>query len=296
MFARVNSFGVQGLSGFAVTAEADISGGLPQFSIVGLPDSAVKEAADRVRSAAKNLGFAWPASRITVNLAPARLRKTGPVYDLPVLLALLCASGQLPSLDERFAFVGELSLNGALRPVTGMLPMALAAAKAGVTHLFVPAGNAAEAAAVEGLTVLGAADAAQVAAHLRGEAQLAPAPRRPFVPAGGPAVPDFADVRGQLAAQHSQTRGIGAVFAADYDNQIRRPGHLHGFALALFGRETNGVGNLAHGRFLLNDFRRRFKNAFFLGGLRHDVYFVKRGEFFRFFRPGYDHAFALRTA
>ena len=74
MFARVNSFGVQGLSGFAVTAEADISGGLPQFSIVGLPDSAVKEAADRVRSAAKNLGFAWPASRITVNLAPARLR------------------------------------------------------------------------------------------------------------------------------------------------------------------------------------------------------------------------------
>ena len=203
MFARVNSFGVQGLSGFAVTAEADISGGLPQFSIVGLPDSAVKEAADRVRSAAKNLGFAWPASRITVNLAPARLRKTGPVYDLPVLLALLCASGQLPSLDERFAFVGELSLNGALRPVTGMLPMALAAAEAGVTHLFVPAENAAEAAAVEGLTVLGAADAAQVVAHLRGEAQLSPAPRRPFIPAEGPDVPDFADVKGQLAARRA---------------------------------------------------------------------------------------------
>lgn len=97
MFAKVNSFGVRGLAGFAVTAEADISGGLPQLSIVGLPDSAVKEAADRVRSAVKNLGFAWPTSRITVNLAPADVRKTGPLYDLPVFLALLCAAGQLPS-------------------------------------------------------------------------------------------------------------------------------------------------------------------------------------------------------
>ena len=203
MFAKVNSFGVQGLDGFAVTAEADISGGLPQFSIVGLPDNAVKEAADRVRSAMKNLGYAWPASRITVNLAPARLRKTGPVYDLPVLLALLCASGQLGPVSPARAFVGELSLNGALRPVTGILPMALAAAAAGVTELFLPAENAAEAAAVEGLTVYGAASADQVVAHLRGESPLTAAERVPFAPLEDAGAPDFADVKGQLAARRA---------------------------------------------------------------------------------------------
>ena len=93
MFARVNSFGIHGLEGFLVTAEADLSGGLPQFAIVGLPDSAVKEAADRVRSASKNLGFGWPAGRITVNLAPAHRKKAGPVYDLPILLGILAAIG-----------------------------------------------------------------------------------------------------------------------------------------------------------------------------------------------------------
>ena len=94
MFARINSLGVYALNGFSVSVEADISGGLPQFTIVGLPDSAVREATDRVRSALKNLSFVWPVSRITVNLAPGDIRKTGPVYDLPVLLAILAASGQ----------------------------------------------------------------------------------------------------------------------------------------------------------------------------------------------------------
>ena len=155
MFARVNSFGVQGLSGFAVTAEADISGGLPQFSIVGLPDSAVKEAADRVRSAAKNLGFAWPASRITVNLAPAGQKKAGTVYDLPIFVGLLAASGELPPPPAEAAFLGELSLTGAVRGVTGVLPMALAAWENGIRTLYVPAENAAEATLAGGLTVYG---------------------------------------------------------------------------------------------------------------------------------------------
>lgn len=203
MFAKVNSFGVKGLAGFSVAAEADISGGLPQLCIVGLPDSAVKEAADRVRSAAKNLGYTWPPSRITVNLAPADVRKTGPVYDLPVLLALLCASGQLAPQGPQRAFVGELSLNGALRPVAGILPMALAAAECGVTELFVPAGNAAEAAAVGGVAVYGAATAGEVVRHLTGEAPLAVTEAPPF--GGQAAAPelDFADVRGQLAARRA---------------------------------------------------------------------------------------------
>ena len=115
MFARINSLGVYALNGFSVSVEADISGGLPQFTIVGLPDSAVREATDRVRSALKNLSFVWPVSRITVNLAPGDIRKTGPVYDLPVLLAILAASGQLPVPGPEDAFIGELSLDGGVR-------------------------------------------------------------------------------------------------------------------------------------------------------------------------------------
>lgn len=203
MFAKVNSFGVRGLVGFAVTAEADISGGLPQLSIVGLPDSAVKEAADRVRSAVKNLGFAWPTSRITVNLAPADVRKTGPLYDLPVFLALLCAAGQLPAPGAHQAFIGELSLDGMLRPVQGILPMALAAAECGVTELFVPAENAAEAATADGVTVYGAHTARQVADHLRGEAQLTAAACPPFLGQTHTEGLDFSDVRGQLMARRA---------------------------------------------------------------------------------------------
>ena len=203
MFAKVHSLGLNGLDGFLVTAEADISGGLPQFSIVGLPDNAVKEASDRVRSAIKNLGYTWPASRITINLAPAHLRKTGPVYDLPVFLALLCAAGQLKLSDEKTAFLGELSLDGSLRPITGILPMALAAAKAGITQLFVPTENAVEAASASGITVYGAATARDVVNHLMGDAPLTPTPCPEFLPMHQPYPLDFADVRGQTAARRA---------------------------------------------------------------------------------------------
>ena len=182
MFATVNSLGVQGVTGFAVRVEADVSSGLPQFAIVGLPDSAVKESADRVRSALKNLGFSYPASRVTVNLAPAHVRKTGPVYDLPIFLALLCAGGQTPMAAPGTAFLGELSLDGAVRGVAGVLPMALAARQAGLRELFVPAENAAEAAAAEGLCVYPVHTARDVVRHLSGEAPILPQPHTPYAP------------------------------------------------------------------------------------------------------------------
>ena len=132
MFAKVTSLGLSGLAGYVVQVEADLSSGLPQFTLVGLPDSAVKESSERVRSAVKNLHYPWPSSRITINLAPADVRKTGPVYDLPLLVGLLAAQSVLPVPAPHQAFLGELGLDGTLRPVTGVLPMALAAVTLGV--------------------------------------------------------------------------------------------------------------------------------------------------------------------
>ena len=170
MYAVLKSFGLKGLNGFPVEVEADISGGMPALSIVGLPDSAVRESGDRVHAALKNLGFKWPDRRITINLAPADVRKTGPVYDLPLLLAVLAASGQLEPPSKDTAFLGELALDGSLRPVSGVLPMALEAAASGVRALYVPAENAAEAAEACGseMQVYPAATARQVVDALRG--------------------------------------------------------------------------------------------------------------------------------
>ena len=171
-------------------------GGLPNFDIVGLPDTAVKEARERVRAAGKNSGFAFPVGRITVNLAPANRRKSGTVYDLPILIGVLTASGQLDWSDPDCAFVGELSLSGTLRPVVGMLPMALAAREAGIRRLFVPADSAPEATLAQGLTVYPVETVGQLADHLSGRAPIAPAP----VWQGGEEdlpLPDFAEVRGQ---------------------------------------------------------------------------------------------------
>ena len=204
MYSVTNSFGLNGLRGFAVAVEADVSGGLPAFSIVGLPDSAVRESADRVRAAIKNLGFRFPDRRITINLAPADVRKTGPVYDLPLLLVLLTASGQLEEVPAEAAFLGELALDGSLRPVSGVLPMALAAAADGIRSLYVPAENAAEAAEAGGdaMQVYPARTAREVVDALRGLVPLSPAAPIPFDPASGwNAAPDFADVMGQPLAR-----------------------------------------------------------------------------------------------
>ena len=206
MYAHVVSLGVTGLDGYPVTVETHISGGLPKFAMVGLPDSAVKESSERVRSAIKNLNCPWPASHVTVNLAPADVRKTGPVYDLSLLLAVLTASGQLEDVPEDAAFLGELALDGTLRPVSGVLPMALAAAENGIRALYVPAENAAEAAeaCADSMAVYPAHTAREVVDALRGISPLAPAAVVPFDPADAWAqVPDFADVMGQSLARRA---------------------------------------------------------------------------------------------
>ena len=203
MFAKVTSLGVTGLAGYLVQVETDLSGGLPQFNLVGLPDSAVKESSERVRSAVKNLHYQWPASRITVNLAPADVRKTGPVYDLPVFIGILAAQGKLPAPGPQRAFLGELGLDGALRPVSGVLPMALAAVQQGVTELYVPAENAAEAAVAEGLTVYPARSAQDVVLHLCAAEPLAPAQADGYDENGVWLGPDMADVRGQGEARRA---------------------------------------------------------------------------------------------
>ncbi len=196
MLHKVRSLGLQGISGYEVTAECDLAGGLPNFDIVGLPDAAVKEARERVRSAIKNNGFTFPVGRITVNLAPANLRKSGTVYDLPILVGILTAGQQLTWEDPDCAFVGELSLSGTLRPVVGMLPMALAAREAGIQRLYVPADSAPEATLAEGLTVYPVENVKQLADHLCGRDFIEPAPPWSGTLEDLP-VPDFAEVRGQ---------------------------------------------------------------------------------------------------
>ena len=155
MICSVRSLGITGIRGSTVVAECYISNGLPGFDIVGLPDAAVKEARERVRAAAKNSGLSFPTSRITVNLAPANLKKAGTHYDLPILLSVMAAAGSIRRPKSSSAFIGEVSLDGQLRPVSGVLPMALAAKKEGIQTLFVPAENAAEATLARGPAVYG---------------------------------------------------------------------------------------------------------------------------------------------
>ena len=149
MLSRVYSVGVRGVEGYPVLVELDLANGLPCFTTVGLPDSAVREARERVVAAVRNSGFKFPARKITVNLAPAQSRKQGTQFDLPIALAVLAASGNLPEEGwaGKYCFVGELALDGSLRGVTGALAMAMKAKEQGFEGLIVPAENAEEAAA-----------------------------------------------------------------------------------------------------------------------------------------------------
>ncbi len=204
MTARLFSMGLFGLETYTVEVEADISRGLPAFDIVGLPDTAVRESRERVRAAMKNCGFDFPVSRITMNLAPADKKKEGPMYDLPLLAALLAATGQLNAPLDDCVFVGELSLSGEIRPVRGVLPMAIAAREAGFRRLFVPAENAREGAVAEGLEVYPVKNVRELTDHLEGISLLSPAvPAEAAQETAASALLDFSDVRGQLEAKRA---------------------------------------------------------------------------------------------
>jgi magnesium chelatase family protein len=197
MLAKVTSFALIGLESTLVDVEVDISRGLPSQIIVGLPDAAVRESAERVRAAIVNSGLVHPRARLTVNLAPADLRKEGPAYDLPIAVGILIASEQVGADLSEAGLVGELSLDGQVRSVTGMLPMAVAAKERGLTTLYVPEGNAAEAALVEGLEVVPVASLASLVGHLHGYAPI-PAYEHPAFDDSAPMYPvDFCDVKGQ---------------------------------------------------------------------------------------------------
>ena len=145
MLAKVNSVGLIGIDGFAVSVEVDITGGLPSFEIVGLGDAAVKEARERVRSGIKNSGYAFPSKKLIVNMAPASMRKEGSGYDLPVAVAIMAATGQIPNPPQSAVFMGELSLDGSVNHITGILPMVISMFEKGYRDFYVPEAAAREA-------------------------------------------------------------------------------------------------------------------------------------------------------
>lgn len=196
MVTDICSLALRGISGYEVRVECDLARGMPNFEVVGLPDAAVREARERVRAAIKNCGFVFPVGRITINLAPADRKKEGTHFDLPMLVGILTASGQLSANLDGCAFLGEVSLSGQLRPVRGVLPMALAAQAQGLHTLFVSAQNAPEATMAQGLTVYPVQRLDQLVDHLTGRSQMAP--EKPWTPQADPVpLPDFSDVKGQ---------------------------------------------------------------------------------------------------
>ncbi|GAA5514414.1 competence protein ComM [Deinococcus carri] len=202
MLARARSVALIGVDAVPVEVEVDVSPGLPAFTVVGLPDQAVSEARERVRAAVRNAGLPFPAARITVNLAPADLRKEGPLYDLPIALGLLAAQELLPAgALAGVVSAGELALDGSLRPIAGAVNLALLAAQEGLPALL-PGGNAPEAALIDGVTVYGAATLQEAVQHLTGQTPLAAAPPPEPAPSDT-ALLDLADLKGQTAAKRA---------------------------------------------------------------------------------------------
>jgi magnesium chelatase family protein len=217
MLAKLNSLGLRGIEGYAVGVEVDISPGLPSYAVVGLPDAAVKESKDRVVAAIRNSGFELPSRRVTVNLAPAEIRKAGTHFDLPIALGMLSAAEALEGRDEKAAgafFLGELALDGALKPVVGVLPMLLSLTTSGYSGpVVVPAANASEA-SLSGLTALSASSLEEAAGWLAGKATLPPCSAG-RVAEDLPSAGDMAEVKSQAFAKRALE-----IAAAGFHNVI----------------------------------------------------------------------------
>ena len=202
MLSKIYSRGLAGIDGFPVSVETDISNGMPAFDIVGLPDTAVKEAKERVRSAIKNTGFKFPARRIIINLAPAAQRKEGSGYDLPMAVSILSAMDLLYMDDDyikKCVFLGELSLDGSVNSINGVLPMVISSYKEGFTDMFVPAANADEAAVIEGVNVYPVSSLKDVCDHFTGikKIQRHTVDLKGYFAQAAASVLDFCDVKGQ---------------------------------------------------------------------------------------------------
>ena len=204
MFSMVRSVGVFGIQSYMVGIEADVSMGKAKFDVVGLPDLAVNESRERVRSAMRNSGFDFPVIHITVNLAPADIRKEGPIYDLPILIALLSATGQLSKQPSDIAFIGELSLGGEVRHINGVLPMVIEARNNGIRQIFIPYDNAAEASVVDGIEIYAVRTVKELIEHLENVNILTPVEFS--IPDNNTDYfnfADFADVKGQFQAKRA---------------------------------------------------------------------------------------------
>ena len=216
MFVRVTGGAITGVESCRVDVEVDLSAGLPVFDIVGLPDSAVKESRERIRAAIRNSGFSFPVKRITVNLAPADIRKSGPAFDLPMAVGILmCMEAIAPTATEGAFFAGELSLDGAVRPVSGILPMVMQAHAEGAKNFFVSEENAAEAALVEGATIFPVKNIEKLVAHFKGTPITPLTNTENTITNQSTYDVDFADVAGQIYVKRALE-----IAAAGYHNAL----------------------------------------------------------------------------
>lgn len=213
MVVKVHSATLLGIEGKIVICEADFTGGLPSFDIVGLPDTAVKEAKERVKAAIRNSGFDFPAKKAVVNLAPADLKKEGTQFDLPIAIAVLAGTGQLENKFFDYVFLGELSLSGEIRAVNGILPAVIGGRDAGMTKFIVPYENRQEAALVEGVEIYGAKTLADVYRHITGEVSLLPSEPTKIEPESFLFDVDFEEVKGQEKLR----RGIEIAVAGGHN-------------------------------------------------------------------------------